>query len=59
MVAAKALSERLVCLTLQKELLFCLLSTTRCPPGRKRAIVAVSHALLVVCYYLLQRKCHS
>jgi transposase len=26
--------------------------------GRKRAIVAVSHALLVVCYYLLQRKCH-
>ncbi|MGA7316866.1 MAG: IS110 family transposase [Silvibacterium sp.] len=26
--------------------------------GRKRAIVAVSHSLLVVCYYLLQRKCH-
>jgi transposase len=26
--------------------------------GRKRAIVALSHALLVVCYYLLQRKCH-
>jgi transposase len=26
--------------------------------GRKRAIVAVSHALLVVCYYLLQRRCH-
>jgi transposase len=26
--------------------------------GRKRAIVAVSHALLVVCYYLLRRKCH-
>jgi len=26
--------------------------------GRKRAIVAVSHALLIVCYYLLQRKCH-
>jgi transposase len=26
--------------------------------GRKRAIVAVSHALLVVCHYLLQRKCH-
>ena len=26
--------------------------------GRKRAIVAVSHALLVVCYHLLQHKCH-
>jgi transposase len=26
--------------------------------GKKRAIVAVSHSLLVVCYYLLQRKCH-
>jgi hypothetical protein len=26
--------------------------------GSKRAIVAVSHALLVVCYYLLKRKCH-
>jgi transposase len=26
--------------------------------GRKRAIVAVSHALLVVCYYLLHRNCH-
>jgi len=25
--------------------------------GRKRAIVAVSHALLVTCYYLLQRNC--
>ena len=25
--------------------------------GRKRAIVAVSHALLVTCYYLLKRKC--
>jgi len=25
--------------------------------GRKRAIVAVSHSLLVVCYYLLQRRC--
>ena len=26
--------------------------------GKKRAIVAVSHSLLVVCYYMLQRKCH-
>jgi len=26
--------------------------------GRKRAIVAVSHSLLVVCYYLLKRRCH-
>ena len=25
--------------------------------GRKRAILAVSHALLVTCYYLLKRKC--
>jgi transposase len=28
------------------------------PRGRKRAIVAVSHSLLVVCYYLLKRRCH-
>ena len=28
---------------------------TRC--GRKRAIVAMSHALLVICYYLLDRHC--
>ena len=26
--------------------------------GKKRAIVAVSHSLLVVCYYMLQRRCH-
>jgi transposase len=26
--------------------------------GRKRAIVAVSHSLLVACYYMLKRKCH-
>jgi transposase len=26
--------------------------------GRKRAIVAVSHSLLVVCYYMPKRKCH-
>lgn len=26
--------------------------------GRQRAIVAVSHSLLVVCYYLLKRRCH-
>jgi len=25
--------------------------------GRKRAIVAVSHALLVICYHLLERRC--
>ena len=54
----KTLPERLVCLALQNELLRLLLSTRGCPRGKKRAIVAVSHSLLVVCYYLLQRKCH-
>ena len=31
MAAAEALSERLVCLAVQEELLFCLLSTNRSP----------------------------
>jgi len=52
MAAAEALSERLVCLAAA---FFQRIAAHR---GRKRAIVAVSHALLVVCYHLLQHKCH-
>jgi transposase len=33
MAAAEAVPERLVCVPVQKELLCCLLSTNRCPPG--------------------------
>ena len=58
MAAAETLPERLVRLAIQKQLLHRLLSTYRSHRGKKRAIVAVSHSLLVVCYYLLQRKCH-
>src|SRR5215831_5033450 len=50
---AEALPERLVCLVVHKEVLFCLHSpiATHCC-GRKRTIVAV------LCCHLLQRKCY-
>jgi transposase len=61
MAAAEALSERLVCRCAsrcKKSYFAAFFQRIAAHRGRKRAIVAVSHALLVVCYYLLQRKCH-
>jgi transposase len=58
MAPAEALPERLGCLPLQKSYFAAYFQRIAAHRGSKRAIVAVSHALLVVCYYLLKRKCH-